>query len=195
MMMPFKKTHILWGFSFKLSVHHRIPRAILAGLVVALTLLTQAWAIDLSRQATNSPLAAKSTNGTPDLEQLTRDLQQFLGGARGAAIQRGVGQNASANTVKDPGTNAQPSWWVTAAENGTARQIKRVGKPVVTGAVQAKAKRTETETTAMIRSFLSSQSPALKLEDPNAELALVSSETGRDPSLAHWFDRTPRAGW
>ncbi len=177
MMMPFKKTHILWGFSFKLSVHHRIPRLIWAGLVVAVTLLTQAWAIDLSRQATNSPLAAKTTNGTPDLEQLTRDLQQFLGGARGASTQRGTGQKASANTVKDPGTNAQPSWWVTAADNGTARQIKRVGKPVVTGAVQAKAKRTETETTAMIRSFLSSQSSSLKLQDPNAELALVSSET------------------
>ena len=177
MMMPFKKTHIFLGFSLKLSVHHRIPRPILAGLVVALTLLTQAWAIDLSRQATNSPPAAKSTNGTPDLEQLTRDLQQFLGGARAASTQRGTGQMASANTVKDSGTNAQPSWWVTAADNGTARQIKRVGKPVVTGAVQAKAKRTETETTAMIRSFLSSQSSALKLQDPNAELALVSSET------------------
>ena len=177
MMMPFKKAHILWVFSFKLSDHHRIPRPIWAGLVVALTVLTQAWAIDLSRQATNSPPVAKSTNGTPDLEQLTRDLQQFLGGARAASTQRGTGQMASANTVKDSGTNAQPSWWVTAADNGTARQIKRVGKPVVTGAVQAKAKRTETETTAMIRSFLSSQSSALKLQDPNAELALVSSET------------------
>ena len=177
MMMPFKKAHILWVFSFKLSDHHRIPRPIWAGLVVALTVLTQAWAIDLSRQATNSPPVAKSTNGTPDLEQLTRDLKQFLGGARAASTQRGTGQMASANTVKDSGTNAQPSWWVTAADNGTARQIKRVGKPVVTGAVQAKAKRTETETTAMIRSFLSSQSSALKLQDPNAELALVSSET------------------
>ena len=110
MMMPFKKTHILWVFRFKLSVNHQILRPILAGLVVALTLLTQAWAIDLSRQATNSPPAAKSTNGTPDLEQLTRDLQQFLGGARAASTQRGTGQMASANTVKDSGTNAQPSW-------------------------------------------------------------------------------------
>jgi bacillolysin len=177
MMKLFKTASILWGFRFKSSIQYGVSHAIVAGLFIALVMVPQAWAIDLNRSATNPAPAAKSTNGAPDLDQLTRDLQRFLGGARAAALQRGAGQKAAVNTVKDPATNAQPSWWVTAAENGTARQIKRVGRPVVSSPVQAKAKRTEAETMTMIRSFLSSQSPALKLQDPNAELALVSSET------------------
>lgn len=177
MMKPSKRTRILAGYRFKLPIQQGISRSILAGIFIALALVSRAWAIDLSRSSTNPAPAATSTNRAPDLDQLTRDLQRFLGGARAAALQRGAGQKAAVNTVKDPATNAQSSWWVTAAENGTARQIKRVGKPVVPNPVQAKAKRTEAETMAMVRSFLSSQSPALKLQDPNAELALVSSET------------------
>ncbi len=177
MMKSFKRACILGGFRFKSSLQYGVSRAIVAALFIALVMVPQAWAIDLNRSATNPAPAAKSTNGTPDLDQLTQDLLRFLGGARTAAIQRGTGLKASVNTVKDSATNAQPTWWVTAAENGTARQIKLKGKPVGTGLAQPKSKRTETETMSMIRSFLSSQSPALKLQDPNAELALVSSET------------------
>jgi Zn-dependent metalloprotease len=177
MMIPFKKAPILGGFSANLPVHQWISGTILTGLVVAWASVTQVWAIDSNRQATHSVPTAQATNGMPDLDQLTRDLQRFLGGARTAAIQRGTSPKASVNTVKDPATNAQPTWWVTAAENGTARQIKLKGKPVGTGLAQPKSKRTETETMSMIQSFLSSQSSALKLEDPNAELTLVSSET------------------
>ena len=177
MMKSFKRACILGGFRFKSSLQYGVSRAIVAALFIALVMVPQAWAIDLNRSATNPAPAAKLTNGAPDLDQLTRDLQRFLGGARTAAIQRGTGLKTSVNTVKDSATNAQPTWWVTAAENGTARQIKLKGKPVGTGLAQPKSKRTETETMSMIRSFLSSQSPALKLQDPNAELALVSSET------------------
>jgi bacillolysin len=177
MMKLFKRACILGGFRFKSSLQYGVSRAIVAGLFIALVMVPQAWAIDLNRSATNPAPTAKSTNGAPDLDQLTRDLQRFLSGARTAAIQRGTSPKASVNTVKDSATNAQPTWWVTAAENGTARQIKLKGKPVGTGLVQPKSKRTEMETMAMIRSFLSSQSPSLKLQDPNAELTLVSSET------------------
>lgn len=177
MMKPFKRARILAGYRFKLPIQQGISRSVLAGFFIALALASRAWAIDLSRSTTNPAPAATSTNRAPDLDQLTRDLQRFLGGARAAALQRGAGQKAAVNTVKDPATNAQPAWSVTAAENGAARQIKRVGRPAVSGPVQAKAKRTEAETMAMVRSFLSSQSPALKLQDPNAELALLSSET------------------
>jgi Zn-dependent metalloprotease len=177
MMKPFKWTRILAGYRFKLPIQQGISRSVLAGFFIALALASRAWAIDLSRSTTNPAPAATSTNRAPDLDQLTRDLQRFLGGARAAALQRGAGQKAAVNTVKDPATNAQPAWSVTAAENGAARQIKRVGRPAVSGPVQAKAKRTEAETMAMVRSFLSSQSPALKLRDPIAELAQVSSET------------------
>jgi hypothetical protein len=177
MMIPFKKAPIIGGFSAKLPVHQWISGTILTGLVAAWASVTQVWAIDPNRQATHSVPMAQPTNGMPDLGQLTRDLQRFVGGAQSAAAQRGAGPKASANTVKDPTSSAQPTWWVTAAENGTARQIKRVGKPIVTGPVQAKAKRTDTETMQLVQSFLSSQSSSLKLQDPNAELALVSSET------------------
>ena len=176
MMIPFKKAPILGGFSAKLPVHQGISGTILTGLVVAWASVTQVWAIDPNRQATHSVPTAQATNGMPDLGQLTRDLHRFVGGAQAAAAQRGAGQKAPANTVKDQTSSAQPTWWVTTAENGTARQIKLKGKPVGTGLAQPKSKRTETETMSMIRSFLSSQSSALKLEDPNAELTLVSSE-------------------
>jgi bacillolysin len=177
MMKPLKKPRIFEDFRYKTFVQQRLLGGILIGLLMASALLQPAQAIDLQRPASVPTLAKRSTNGAPDLDQLTRDLQRFLGGAQTAAIQRGTGPKASVNTIKDSATNAQPTWWVTAAENGTARQIKLKGKPVGTGLAQPKSKRTETETMSMIRSFLSSQSPALKLQDPNAELALVSSET------------------
>jgi hypothetical protein len=177
MMKPLKKPRIFEGFRSKTSVQQRLLGGIMIGLLMASALLQPAQAIDLQRPASVPTLAKTSTNGAPDLDQLTKDLQRFLGGARAAALQQGAGQKAAVNTVKDSVTNAQPSWWVTAAENGTARQIKRVGRPVVSSPVQAKAKRTEAETMSMIRSFLSSQSSELKLEDPNAELMLISSET------------------
>jgi len=176
MMKPFKTAGILGVYRFKSPIRRGISRSILAGLFIASALVSRAWAIDLNRSAANLAPAAVSTNGAPDLEQLTRDLQRFLGGARTASTQRSALGLAS-NLAADPATNPPPTWWVTPAENGTARQIKLKGKAVVTGSARPKSKRTETETTAMIRSFLSSQSPALKLEDPNAELTLVSSET------------------
>jgi len=184
----FKRARILTVYRSKSPIQQGISRSILAGIFIALALVSRAWAIDVSRSSTNPAPAATSTNRALDLDQLTRDLQRFLGGARTAAIQRGAGPKASVNTVKDPATNAQLTWWVTAAENGTARQIKLKGKPASTGMAQPKSRRTETETMAMIRSFLSSQSPALKLEDPNAELTLVSSETD---SLGYRHFRIP----
>lgn len=161
-------------------VAFRIPMLFLACLFAVAAMVNEAWAIDLNRGTTNRVAVAKSPQAVPDLDQLARDLEKFLGGARAAAVQRGAGQKVSVNSAKAPGTNPQPTWRVTAADNGTARQIKLVGKPPVSSPVPAKSKRTEAETTQMVQSFLSSQSTALKLTDPNAELTLVSSD---------WFSR------